>query len=303
MQALLDAGADVNYQKGDSTALSEAARRSNLAGVQLLLARGANVNPEFREGWLPLHHAIGSSSSPSEEQERTELAIVKALLDSGANMEVRTKSMVTWQPTPLLLAIDGLRSRIALLLIERGADVNTQTRNPGSKQRTALMWAAEKGLDDVVRALLTKGAPVDARNDVGETALLVASEGRGGFGAFGANQPAVTRTLLDAGADIDARSARGGTALIRAAAEDNGVLEVLLERGASVNAATNAGFTALMIAAASGPTKNIGLLLNKGADPRLKNKDGDDALALAMKTEQKDAVAALKLAVSIKPPR
>jgi ankyrin repeat protein len=74
---------------------------------------------------------------------------------------------------------------------------------------------------------------------------------------------------------------------MRAAAEDNGVLEVLLERGASVNAATNAGFTALMIAAASGRTKNTGLLLSKGADPRLKNKDGDDASALAMKAEKK----------------
>lgn len=298
MQALLDAGADVNFQMRDRTALSEAARKRNLAGVQLLLGRGANVNPEFREGWLPLHHAIDQGSSPSDEQERTELEIVKALLDGGANMEVRAKSMIDWQPTPLLLAIDGMRSRIALLLIERGADVNTQTRNPGSKQRTALMWAAEKGLEDVVRALLSKGAQVDARNDLGETALLVASNA-----TLVSSMPAVARTLLDAGADIDARSAHGNTALMRVAEADNGVLEVLLERGASVNAANNAGFTALMIAADSGRTKNIGLLLSKGADPRLKNKDGDDARALAMKAKQKEAVDALKLAVSMKTAR
>jgi len=296
MNVLLDAGADVNFQKDDSTPLSEAARRLNLAGVQLLLTKGAKVNPEFREGWLPLHHAIGSRSSPSEADERIELEVVEALLDRGANMETRATSMAKWQPTPLLLAIDGLRSRIALLLIERGADVNTKTFDPGGKERTALMWASEKGLDDVVRALLAKGAPVNARNDVGETALLVGAQS---FQSFGKNQAAVVKTLLEAGADIEARSSKGGTALMRAAPENNGVLPVLLDRGANVNAATNAGFTALMIAADAGQVENINFLLSKGADPRLKNKEGQDAIAIAMKADQEKAVEALKLANSV----
>jgi len=204
--------------------------------------------------------------------------------------------MAKWQPTPLLLAIDGLRSRIALLLIERGADVNTETFDPGGKERTALMWASEKGLDDVVRALLAKGAPVNARNDVGETALLVGAQS---FQSFGKNQAAVVKTLLEAGADIEARSSKGGTALMRAAPESNGVLAVLLDRGANVNAATNAGFTALMIAADAGHIENINFLLSKGADPRLKNKEGQDAIAIAMKADQEKAVEALKLANSV----
>ena len=289
MQTLLDAGADVNFQKGDVTPLSEAARGLNVAGVQLLLSRGANVNPDFREGWLPLHHAADaiSAASPSQELQQKQLEIVQALLAKGANMELRARSMVQWQPTPLLLAIDKERSRVALLLIERGADVNTKTIDPGGNERTALMWAAAKGLDEVVRALIAKGAAVNAPNNVGDTALMVAADGNGAN--FGRNQPTVVRTLLKLGADIEARNARGLTSLMRAAPTDTDVLTALLEAGASVNVTSGNGWTALMVAAAYGNVKNIKFLLNKGADLRLRNKDGDDAMALATKAGHKEA--------------
>jgi ankyrin repeat protein len=293
MQALLDAGADVNFQKDDVTPLSEAARGLNFAGVQLLLSRGANVNPDFREGWLPLHHAVYAidDSSPSKDREQKQMEIVQALLSKGANMEARARSMVQWQPTPLLLAIDRLRSRIALLLIERGADVNTKTIDPGGNERTALMWAADKGLDEVVRALIAKGAPVNAPNNVGDTALMVAAEGNGAN--FGRNQPTVVRTLLALGADIEARNARGLTSLMRAAPTDTDVLTALLEAGASVNVTSRNGWTALMVAAAYGNSKNIQFLLDKGADLRLRNKDGNDAIALATKADYKKAALLL----------
>jgi ankyrin repeat protein len=293
MQTLLDAGADVNFQKGDVTPLSEAARGLNSAGVQLLLSRGANVNPDFREGWLPLHHAANaiSDSSPSQDRQRKQLEVVQALLAKGANLEARARSMVQWQPTPLLLAIDKERSRVALLLIEKGADVNTKTIDPGGNERTALMWAAEKGLDEVVQALIAKGAAVNAPNNVGDTALMVAADGNGAN--FGRNQPTVVRILLEHGADIEARNARGLTSLMRAAPTDTDVLPALLDAGASVNVTSRNGWTALMVAAAYGNLKNIQFLLSKGADLRLRNKDGNDAIALATKADYKEAALLL----------
>jgi serine/threonine-protein phosphatase 6 regulatory ankyrin repeat subunit B len=73
VKALLEAGADVNYQaRGDGTsALIEAAKQDSLACVKLLVAAGANVNAKARGGSTAL------SSCRSEE--------IKAFLrDSGA---------------------------------------------------------------------------------------------------------------------------------------------------------------------------------------------------------------------------
>ena len=153
MQTLLDAGADVNFQKGDVTPLSEAARGLNVAGVQLLLSRGANVNPNFREGWLPLHHAADaiSDSSPSQESSKNNSRSYRRCSQKAQIWNHVQDPWCSGSRRRLLLAIDKERSRVALLLIERGADVNTKTIDPGGNERTALMWAAEKGLDEVVR--------------------------------------------------------------------------------------------------------------------------------------------------------
>lgn len=278
MQRLLDLGAEVDYHDGNrDTALGAAASALNLDSVRVLLARGANVNPDTADGWQPLHRAVDASRQSDEGLQR-QLEIVQLLLDKGAQLEARTRSMVAWQPTPLLLALHRPAPEIALHLIERGADVNALSGDPSGKTgQTALMTAAAKGLADVVAVLLAKGATVDARNSAGETALLLSA---GGYGKAPAE---VARLLLDAGADVDARSNSGATALIRAAGRSIDLLALLLERGANVHAATQNGWTALMVAAQLGEDASVRLLLTKGADPRPINDEGLDAAALAAK--------------------
>ena len=57
---------------------------------------------------------------------------------------------------------------------------------------------------------------------------------------------------------------------------------MLLEKGAAVDVqGTLEGFTALMTAAAEGQTEVVRLLLEHGADPGLKDKDGDTAASFA----------------------
>ncbi|MGH8533588.1 MAG: ankyrin repeat domain-containing protein [Gammaproteobacteria bacterium] len=278
IKTLLDLGADVDYHEGGrDTALGAAASALNLESVRLLLARGANVNPETASGWLPLHHAVDASRQSGEELQR-QLELVQLLLDKGARLEARTRSMDDWQPTPLLLAIRKPSPEVALHLLEKGADANAQTGDlRGNAAHSVLMAAADNGLAEVVRALLAKGASVDARNSAGETALLPAA------GGYRETQVEVARMLLDAGADVDARSNSGATALIRAASRNTDVLPLLLERGANVHAATKSGWTALMVAAEAGRDASVRLLLEKGADPRLTNEDDLNAAALAAK--------------------
>jgi ankyrin repeat protein len=291
MQRLLEAGANVNAKIDGATALTSAARMLNVEGARLLLARGAEVNPELEHGWLPLHHAIDPNNASEGERENERLALTQALVGHGANLEARTRSMASWQPTPLLLAIDERLPAVARFLIERGADVNVRTRNASNRERTALMWAAEEGLPTIVEALLARGAAVDARNDEGETALIVAAEGSR---EFGRNQPAVVRMLLAAGADVDATTSKGGAVLTRAASQENGVLALLVERGVDVNKRNPGGWTALGVAAYYDRSENVRLLLDRGADPKLTNADGDDALAVAIKENSRRAAALLR---------
>jgi len=288
MQKLLDLGAEVDYlpDNGD-TALGAAANALNLEAVRVLLARGANVNPETANGWQPLHRAVDASRQSGEGLQR-QLALVELLLDKGAQLEARTQSQQDWQPTPLLLAIRKPSPEVALHLIERGADAGAQTGDlRGNTGHSALMAAAANGLADVVGALLARGATVGARNSEGETALLLSA------GGYGKTQAEVARLLLDAGADVDARSNSGATALIRAAGRNNEVLALLIERGANVHAATKNGWTALMVAAEAGKDASVRLLIEKGADPRLTNEDDLDAAALAAKSGHGKVLRAL----------
>lgn len=87
--------------------------------------------------------------------------------------------------------------------------------------------------------------------------------------------------LLEKGADPNAANQSGATPLILAAWNFERA-RLLVERGAVVNAATNRGITPLLVAAAaSGNVNTVRYLLDKGADLRAHNADGEDALTRA----------------------
>jgi ankyrin repeat protein len=90
--------------------------------------------------------------------------------------------------------------------------------------------------------------------------------------------------LLDKGADANAANQAGATPLILAAWSFERA-RVLVEHGAAVNAATKHGITPLLVAAAaSGNARTVHYLLEKGADLRARDDDGEDALTRAALT-------------------
>ncbi len=103
---------------------------------------------------------------------------------------------------------------IVSMLLEAGVDPDTRYGN----DLTALMWAAGHSNDvpaaeglATLELLLAAGADLDAADDRGRTALMIAAE-RGHAGIVGA--------LLAAGADAGRQDNDGNTAIALASQED-----------------------------------------------------------------------------------
>ena len=111
LEALIDAGADVNIPDSDgNTPLFLAAMSCNEQCVQLLLKSGADVNLTNKRGANALIYAAKNKMLQS----------VEWLIEAGADVNIKTKC----NPTPLLYAAERGHKEILKVLLEAGADVN-----------------------------------------------------------------------------------------------------------------------------------------------------------------------------------
>jgi len=161
-------------------------------------------------------------------------------------------------------------------LLDDGADINM------TLQRTALHAAAANGNLEIVELLIERGADINLQDIHGRVPMFV---------ALAEHQPEVARRLAKADTDPNARTVDGSTLLMAAArAEDIELFQWALDHGADVNATrpekNNA--TALIIAARKGNPEIVGLLLARGADPKIANHEGKTALDLAKGKEVKE---------------
>jgi ankyrin repeat protein len=163
----------------------------------------------------------------------------------------------------------------------------------------ALLEAIGRHLDCYeLSTLLNNGADVNARDDNGDTALILATsemnweelhwliQHGGDFNAFvkvtNEMRRRVVHLLLEHGADVNARGNNGNTALIQASIYGHAeAVLLLLERGAHVNALNNTGQTPLIAASEFGHTDVVRLLLELGADVNARNCEGMTALIRA----------------------
>lgn len=204
---LLEAGANPN----DSESLYHSTEHADLACVRLLLAHGAlpkgsNALKHMldREDLQGLHLLLGAGADPNEKNDRDETAlhwavwrgrsaaIITALLDKGADINAKRQD----GRTAYALAVQSGQVEIASLLEARGADKSLSaldrfmgacvTATPQELERMLaespeILKASESErlLPDLatnhrttaVRALLAAGLPVDARGELGGTAL------------------------------------------------------------------------------------------------------------------------------------
>ncbi|HUG23332.1 MAG TPA: ankyrin repeat domain-containing protein [Albitalea sp.] len=145
-------------------------------------------------------------------------------------------------------------------LLQRGFDPNARDPQGQTGLYLALRSNASQAADTLLKA---PSIDVDALNEAGETALMMASlKGHTEW----------VRRLLDRGAKVDKA---GWTALHYAATgPEPAVVKLLLERRAVIDARSPNRSTPLMMAAQYGSEASVELLLSQGADPRAKNDLG-----------------------------
>jgi len=148
LRVLLQQKADVNARQVDgATALHWAVFRDNLDAARLLISAGARVDPMNRDGITPLHMASLYGNT----------AMIQTLLNAGADARQKGPQ----GETMLMLAARNGNPDAIKLLLAAGADVNA--KEP-ARNTTALMWAVEQKHPDAVKALLDGGADPRAKS-------------------------------------------------------------------------------------------------------------------------------------------
>jgi ankyrin repeat protein len=175
-----------------SSQLVEAAARGDLAGVEALIASGADL--DLRDGRGRTAAMVATHGRRAD--------IVRALLDAGANVDLQDERR---DNVFLYSGAEGLLD-ILRLAVKAGASPTLTNRYGGS----ALIPAAERGHIEVVREILTTtDVNVNHVNNLGWTALLEAiilSDG-------GPRHQEIVRLLIEHGADVDLADKDGITPL------------------------------------------------------------------------------------------
>lgn len=186
--------------------------------------------------------------------------------------------------------------------------INERIRTPGYQEGAPLVVVAARYASlNVLRYLIAAHADINARTDIGETALMLAAffNPDDGHGVTNERYEQAVRMLVEAGASLE-NDPNNYTPLAYAAHQGhNRIVRYLLSRGARVNADARDGViyvnTPLMMAAIQGHEDTALWLLRAGADARVRLYRGATAAELAIKYNNRNLLGALRCAETLAP--
>ena len=326
LELLLGAKAGLKHHEQDGNSnsrppLIDAVDAGSKECVRLLLAGGADPNIECASG-SALYKAVADNN----------IDIVRMLLenDPKANLDMSPSN----EEMLLIQAVCTGDTEIVSLLIQHGAEVDFVDPN-AMDNKTPLSRAAKVGNIEMVKLLLAKGADVNFTGEVSDPSLFTALyynkvenarlllEENGdvswtdsdGWNCLHAayNIPQLVPDLLKKGGNIESHCPRGTILHMAARHNCSETIAVLLEHrpkpdlelvyssnSSNKDAIANEiGCTALLIACHNSAAGCVKLLLEAGADPHFRTKDGDDAAAIILRAEySKENEKSLKLLLS-----
>uniref|UniRef100_A0A8C8DXS0 Poly [ADP-ribose] polymerase n=1 Tax=Oryzias sinensis TaxID=183150 RepID=A0A8C8DXS0_9TELE len=259
-----------------STPLHFAAGYNRVAVVEYLLHHGADVHAKDKGGLVPLHNACSYGH----------YEVAELLVRHGASVNVAD----LWKFTPLHEAAAKGKYEICKLLLKHGADPTKKNRDGNIpldmvkdgdtdiqdllRGDAALLDAAKKGCLARVQKLCSQ-ENINCRDAQGRNSTPLHL-------AAGYNNLEVAEYLLEHGADVNAQDKGGLIPLHNAASYGHvDIAALLIKYNTCVNATDKWAFTPLHEAAQKGRTQLCALLLAHGADPTMKNQEGQTALDLA----------------------
>ncbi len=215
---------------------------------------------------------------------------MKLLIDRGANADARAKNRYS----ALLVAAQYPGSNAAMnLLLDHGAKVRLP-KGQGAPLFNAfpIMLAAFSGNSEIIARLQKEGDRVDDKMSfIGTTPTTPLME------MATSHRTDSVRALLNAGAKVDEVDDDGISVLSWAAIANRvEVARLFIQRGADVNHVDKKGMTPLLYAASIdfGDSAMIDLLLQSGAQPAARTKEGLSALDLARKYNHTHLLASLE---------
>jgi ankyrin repeat protein len=264
IEYLLQHGANVTINSVTGIPIFlRAIQKANIPMVKLLLRYGANPKRETRAILFAVLFAVVSGNLPMVQ-------FVVEELGGDVNCQ-RLPDLVT----PLMLAVPHNLAMI-LYLQSKGADIHARDKSG----QNLLMYAIRKQKSDIILWCLHHGIDVNAKTNIlGNTALSM---------AINLGDWDIVRLLIeDYGADPNQTDSYGENILMKLARNvelevDVDDFDYLIQFIDDINAKNDQGDTVLHIYLQNDSyVEIVELLVDKGADIFVKNKQGQNALQFA----------------------
>jgi ankyrin repeat protein len=149
----------------ENTALLLATARFNSKCVDPLLSAKADVDAKNTSGLAAILLPLTYSGSVAEAN-----AIVRALLEHGASPEAKDPRTGA---TPLMKAVEQGNQELVQVLLEHKAAVNAKDITGRTALQYAARWSGSRNMVAIGRQLVGAGADINARDNNGNTALVM----------------------------------------------------------------------------------------------------------------------------------
>ena len=269
------------------TLLDIALNFADVEALKILLERNVAVNEVNRNGNRPLHNLILSSEYKNLDDV---LTCIELLLNNGASV-LRKNDM---GETPILSAIRGNYVEILELFIKRNLKLDLKDSYGNGPLHIAAYSCNsnnEEKKKKIFKLLLDAGIENDIKNDDGYTSIDILANQRVNpilfsilKGEYDFDNPNSTSNLTSA------------MSLHSAILSSNyDVIKVHLKVGTDINEISEEnnnsyGLSPLGVACHILDFESVELLLKNGADPNLKNNDGQSAMDIAVENNNEDLI-------------